>query len=123
MKSLLTITFIGTLLLGEWVAPESAKELKNPFALDDEKAIKKGGKIFGQLCWTCHGKTGKGDGPAGVNLQPTPSDFSSINLQKQSDGELFWKITNGKGVMLSYEDLLSDKQRWQLVNFIRTLKE
>ena len=51
----------------------------------------------------CHGTSGKGDGPAGVNLDPKPKDHTSPVVQNQSDGALFWKITTGKLPMASYE--------------------
>ena len=40
----------------------------------------------------------------------------------QTDGNLFWKITNGKAPMASYEELLTDNQRWKVVNYIRELE-
>lgn len=45
------------------------------------------GKItFEQLCWTCHGMTGKGDGPAGAALTPPPRDFSIGDFAYDADG-------------------------------------
>ena len=78
--------------------------------------------LFQKLCWTCHGKTGLGDGPAGKNLNPKPKNFRLEGVQDQSDGELYWKISNGKGVMLPYKHSLGEEQRWQLVNYIRSFK-
>jgi SNF family Na+-dependent transporter len=63
----------------------------------------------------------KGDGPAAANLNPKPKDFSSVELQKQTDGELFWKLSNGKGMMVPYKHSLNEEKRWQLINYIRTL--
>ncbi len=123
MKIISIITLISAIAFADWIAPESAKSLKNPFSNTDEKTIRKGEKLYKQLCWTCHGKKGVGDGPAGASLDPKPADFSSEKVQIQTDGEIFWKITNGRKVMPTYEDLLSEKQRWQLVTFIRNLKQ
>lgn len=104
-----------------WKAPKSADEVKNPFkgknfALDGEK-------IFNQDCVSCHGNKGNGDGPAGASLNPKPADLTSKNVQAQSDGALFWKITNGRGMMVSWKYSLSDKQRWSLVDYIRELEQ
>ena len=104
-----------------WVAPFEAREIVNPY-VGNQIAAQKGGVLFQKLCWTCHGKTGLGDGPAGKNLNPQPKNFNLEIIQSQSDGELFWKISNGKGMMLPYKHSLSEEQRWQLVNFIRSLK-
>lgn len=104
-----------------WVAPKSADSNINPFK-DDIEATKIGKKLYRQMCVTCHGVKGKGDGIAGVALTPKPANFTSEELQSQTDGAFFWKITEGKSPMAAY-NMLNDKQRWQLVNYIRTLKQ
>lgn len=103
-----------------WLAPEDSKEVANPY-IGNAIAAQKGQILYSKLCWTCHGKNGKGDGPAAANLNPKPKDFSSVELQKQTDGELFWKLSNGKGMMVPYKHSLNEEKRWQLVNYIRTL--
>ena len=104
-----------------WVAPLEAKEIVNPYS-GNQVAAHKGGVLFQKLCWTCHGKSGVGDGPAGKNLNPQPKNFRLKSVQNQSDGELYWKISNGKGMMLPYKHSLNEEQRWQLVNYIRSFK-
>lgn len=104
-----------------WTAPASANELKNPYKGNAAETAK-GKTLYLQMCSVCHGNKGKGDGPAGVNLNPRPADHTSAKVQDQSDGAIFWKITNGKPPMAAYKDVLSEEQRWDLVNFIRTLK-
>ncbi len=105
---------------GEWKAPAWADTLKNPFA-NDAKAIEAGQKIYAQLCAICHGNTGKGDGVAGMALNPRPANLTSDKVQSQSDGAIYWKITTGRPPMASYQASLTDEQRWQLVNYIRSL--
>lgn len=105
----------------EWLAPESSKSIINPYS-ENQIATQKGAQLFSKLCWTCHGKTGKGDGPAGKSLKPKPKNFALEKVQSQTDGEIFWKLSNGKGMMIPYKHSLSEDQRWQLINFIRTLK-
>lgn len=103
-----------------WLAPASAKGINNPYA-GNKIAAHKGLALYSKLCWTCHGKSGKGDGPAAASLKPKPKDFASAELQKQTDGELFWKLSNGKGMMVPYKHSLNEEKRWQLINYIRTL--
>jgi len=105
----------------KWTAPKDADDLVNPFTTD-VKATKKGKKTFTQMCVICHGAKGKGDGIAGASLVPKPANFTSENVQSQTDGALFWKITHGNAPMASYKDILTENQRWELVNYIRTLK-
>jgi len=92
-------------------APASAKNVGNPFT-GQPKAAEAGAKIFAQTCAKCHGENGHGTGniPA-LTEGPT---------QSATDGELFWKMTTGRLPMPSWAQL-SDTQRWELVNYIRTL--
>lgn len=106
---------------GNWTAPVSADKIKNPYS-GSEKATIAGKKIYSQFCAICHGKKGKGDGMAGMALKPRPADFTKEALQKQTDGAIYWKLTEGKAPMAAYKDLLTEEQRWQLVNYIRSLK-
>jgi mono/diheme cytochrome c family protein len=123
---LLMIAFAG-LTIGTafsqstWNAPASSNQLKNPLQ-GNSVATEKGKKLYKQLCAICHGDKGKGDGMAGMALKPRPADFSSSSIQAQSDGALYWKLTEGKPPMASYKTVLSEEERWQLVNFIRTMK-
>jgi mono/diheme cytochrome c family protein len=101
---------------GEWKAPAEAKNTKNPV-----KGVGNAPKSVETNCASCHGK-GKGDGPAAAALPVKPADWTSAKVQKETDGELFWKITNGRGPMPPWKHL-PEKERWEIVNFIRTLKK
>ena len=102
-----------------WVAPEAEKARKNPLA-SDAKAIKQGEKIAKTNCASCHGPKGKGDGAASVALNPKPADWTSAKVQSESDGEIFWKISNGRGAMPPWKHL-AENDRWALIRYIRSL--
>lgn len=106
----------------KWVAPSSATEVINPY-IDNSKATVTGKKLFNAYCTVCHGPKGKGDGMAGAGLRPKPTDLSSPEVQAQSDGSIFWKISEGRSPMPTYHQSLTEDQRWALVNYIRTLKK
>jgi mono/diheme cytochrome c family protein len=105
-----------------WVAPDYSNSLKNPF-VGNQKATNDGKEIYNQMCVLCHGLKGQGNGEAGLTLQPHPANFMALNVKSQSDGAIFWKITNGKAPMATYFELLTDDQRWKLVNYIRELEK
>lgn len=105
-----------------WVAPEYSNSLQNPFA-GNKKATDRGQQTYNQMCVLCHGKNGEGNGQAGLTLEPRPANFLALNVKNQTDGAIFWKITNGKAPMASYFELLKDDQRWELVNYIRQLEK
>ncbi len=102
-----------------WAAPESEKGKKNPVP-NDKKTIEQGEKVAKVNCVSCHGDKGKGNGPAAVALNPKPADWTSKRVQDEPDGEIFWKITNGRGPMPSWRHL-PENDRWALVRYIRTL--
>lgn len=104
----------------DWLVPKEADKIANPFQ-NDLTAIKKGKKIYDQMCWTCHGEFGKGDGPAGKTLNPKPANHTGDAVQSQTDGAIYWKLSNGKGVMPAYGKVFTKTERWQLVSYIREL--
>ncbi len=106
----------------KWTAPAEAAKVKNPIASNDA-SIAEGKKMYVKICNDCHGKKGKGDGPKSSELDKTPGDFTKPDFQKQTDGELFWKITTGKKPMPSLKKELTEEQRWQVINYIRTLNK
>ena len=105
-----------------WVAPDSANSLKNPFENNTQAAAAKGQRLFNQMCAICHGRKGDGTGGGGMSLTPKPANFLSKRVKEETDGALFWKMTQGNPPMASYRDMLSEDQRWELVNYIRTLE-
>jgi mono/diheme cytochrome c family protein len=103
---------------GEWKAPAEAKGTKNPV-----KGVGNAKKNIETNCVTCHGPNGKGDGPAAAALPPPkPADWTSAKVASETDGEIFWKITNGRGAMPPWKHL-PEKDRWEIVNYIRTLQK
>ncbi|MBI5749582.1 MAG: c-type cytochrome [Nitrospinae bacterium] len=106
--------------------PESklaeVKALKNAVAsnnntLSEAKAVY-GGK---GTCFNCHGEKGKGDGELASSFDPRPRNFTMPAWQKlRTDGEIFYVITNGTDHgMPGFGDMLSDEEKWSLVNYIR----
>ena len=95
-----------------------ADKLKNPFK-NVSIAEQKGQELYNVYCWSCHGKTGYGDGAAGKALGQRPANFHDKRVKEETDGALFWKMSNGRGNMPPFKDVLSEEQRWQLVSYIR----
>jgi mono/diheme cytochrome c family protein len=108
----------------QWQAPSAADTLENPYELDDKQIINGGQELYLMLCASCHGENGNGGGGAGQAFDPPPSDFTTERVQKQSDGALFWKLSEGNPPgMLSYKKMLSEDERWQIVTYLRTFGE
>lgn len=103
----------------KWEAPAAEKAKKSPIARNKE-STEAGEKMAKMSCAPCHGDKGKGDGPAAVALPKKPADWTAKVVQDETDGALFWKITTGNAPMPPWQSL-SEKDRWNLVNYIRSL--
>jgi len=134
MKSNTSLLLVGTaaaaLFLGaalaqdkpgdEWVAPARAAKKKNPVEAN-EASLAKGKTVYVKECQSCHGEKGKGDGPGVKDLEKKPEDLTLPKILNQTDGALFWKITEGRKPMASYEKTLSEEERWHVINYMRSL--
>ena len=105
---------------GKWVAPKEADAIVNPLK-GNSSGLAETRKLYTANCGPCHGDKGRGDGPASAGLNPKPADHTSAMVQSQTDGAIFWKLSEGHMPMPAYKKVFSDEQRWGLVNFIRTL--
>lgn len=105
-----------------WNVPQSVKEKKNLYK-SDESSISRGKKSYNIECVRCHGKEGKGDGVNATKIDKTVANLTSDNVQNQTDGELFWKISEGRKPMPLAKSTLTDDQRWDVINYIRTFKK
>ncbi|MBI3104023.1 MAG: cytochrome c, partial [Candidatus Rokubacteria bacterium] len=99
---------------GVWTVPPDAKNRQNP-----ANGFASGARAVAVNCAMCHGAGGKGDGLQAGGLPTKPADWTSGTVQKQTDGELFWKISTGRGPMPPWKHL-PEKDRWEVVNYIRT---
>jgi mono/diheme cytochrome c family protein len=107
---------------GKWSAPAAEAQKKNPVAAN-ESSLAAGHKIYSKTCAMCHGKTGDADGPAVIELNIHPAKLSDPQLSTESDGSLFWKVTTGKKPMPTYGKRMSETDRWNVVNYVRTLSK
>ncbi|HKS68750.1 MAG TPA: cytochrome c [Candidatus Acidoferrales bacterium] len=106
--------------LAGWSAPSSARKMKNPVPAT-ESAIDDGMFNYSKHCKSCHGENGDGNGDRAHELSVMPSDFTDAReMSRATDGELFWKITNGHRPMPAFQNKLTDTERWEVVDYIRT---
>src|SRR5258707_878254 len=89
-----------------WLAPAEAAAKPNP--LGNRPGAEAGGqKVFRQRCATCHGDDGRGTRRA--------PDLTQEDVQAQTDGALFWKISGGNSHQgMPAFSFLPEPQRWQL---------
>ncbi len=105
-----------------WDVPEAYAKKANPVKSDGE-SVQNGKALWSKHCASCHGKKGAGDGSKAAELETEMNDFSMDDVQKQSDGALFYKILEGRKDMPTFKKKIQDEEDiWSLVNYSRTLK-
>jgi mono/diheme cytochrome c family protein len=97
--------------------PDEAKKETAPFLFNQE-AVERGSQVYQLNCKSCHGDPGKANY---ANLEPIPKDPASPDYQKNSDGEMHYIITQGKGLMPTFANTLSDDDRWNVIAYVRSL--
>ena len=106
-----------------WPVPAKDAKMANPVKSNGE-SIAAGKALWSQHCSSCHGKKGLGDGSKAAQLKTTPQDMTVASFQSQSDGSLYYKISEGRDDMPSFKKKIPDAEDiWNLVNFTRTLKK
>jgi len=111
-----------------WELPEDADKTKNPTTATPE-SVAKGKELYMERtkgnCVFCHGDTGAGNEAniAAGKLRRKPADLTNKErMTAQTDGELYWKITKGiQGIMPAGEKRMTEEERWNVVNYVRTL--
>lgn len=103
----------------DWTAPARAAKRPNPIPATAD-SIAKGKAIYVANCLSCHGETGQGNGPKAKDLEKRPQDLRT-SMKGQSDGALFWKSTEGRKPMPSFEKDLKPDDLWNVINYMRTL--
>ena len=90
----------------------------------DEVSLGRGAQLFSINCSHCHGTSGRGDGRVAPFLaQFKPADLTQPAIQSRSDGALFLTISTGvPGRMPALNENLTVRDRWDVVNYLRTLK-
>ena len=91
---------------------------------NDDQSIERGQAIYKIQCESCHGELGLGDGVAGINLDPAPAPIGRASLML-SDEYLYWRISERGApfgtAMPSFESILVEKDRWDVINYLRHL--
>lgn len=103
--------------------PAAYADLVSPVPADAD-SLARGKTTYTQLCVTCHGEGGMGDGPSAASLNPAPVAIAHTS-QMMSDGYLYWRITEGghtfETAMPAWGEALDDQTRWDVINYVRSL--
>jgi mono/diheme cytochrome c family protein len=92
----------------------------NP-VISDEASLQRGAILYGIHCSLCHGEQGHGDGALSEYFDRTPQNLTTAQITSEFDGSVYLTIGQGFGQMPSLAENLSPRERWDVVNFVRTL--
>ena len=92
-----------------WKVPEKYEKLKNP-VMADEASVASGKELYNYFCVSCHGINGKGNGNKALKLNKQPTNFTSEEFQKQSDGAFLFKIYSGHKEMPGFKKRIPGNQ-------------
>jgi mono/diheme cytochrome c family protein len=114
-------------------APADSVPIQGPVLIDGAPAtqplpstpasIARGKELYSLNCLLCHGPQGAGNGPVSGFFTPKPANLTVDVVQKLPDSEIFLVITQGRGAMPSISENLDVADRWDVINFVRTLKK
>jgi mono/diheme cytochrome c family protein len=99
---------------------DDAQELRDPVP-PTAQSLARGGALFHARCAPCHGDEGHGGGPVSRYFPAAP-DLASPTVRARSDGYIFGTITFGGRAMPSQREGLTEHDRWDLVNHVRSIQ-
>jgi mono/diheme cytochrome c family protein len=104
---------------------EQASAMQSPVGSSPQR-LEQAQMLYRVNCAMCHGGDGRGTGMIAerfaANSANPPADLTSQRVRGRSDGELFWIVSNGLGNMPPFGDLLTDDQRWTVIQAIRSIQ-
>jgi mono/diheme cytochrome c family protein len=99
---------------------DAGKLLRNPVPIT-RQSVENGRRLFEIYCAHCHGPTGKGMGIVSTKFIPAP-DLTLPLFKERTDGFIYGQIRTGGPLMPPHGEVLSAAERWDLVNFLRSLQ-
>lgn len=89
-----------------------------------QASVDAGSALFQAQCTSCHGEDARGDGPLAATLSRPPADLHAAHVDDHTDADMAWWIMNGiQPVMPAFGDQLTTEQVWDLVNYVRSLRQ
>ncbi len=110
--------YFNTGLFGDFYGKGFPEELKM-----DEAFLARGKERYQITCTPCHGTSGNGAGIVSKYWAiPPTANLLDPRVKAMPEGQIFWTITHGKGLMGPYNGVLSVSDRWAITAYLRGLQ-
>jgi mono/diheme cytochrome c family protein len=106
--------------LAPWVAPAEADNLVNPLKINNA-VLAKGKVLYSTECVVCHGIYGNAKTGIADTLQQKPKDFTQEDFLTQTDGAIFWKLSEGRGLMQPFKTMMNEEEIWSVIVYVKEL--
>lgn len=103
--------------------PKTGELPVNPVPADAVSLLR-GQILYQRNCALCHGDKGLGDGPITQFWKPEmkrPANLTEPRIAQGSDGTIYLTITQGYGTMPPLNENLNVRERWDVVNYVKSL--
>lgn len=100
------------------------EQYEDPLPEPTQADLEAGAATFQQICATCHGPEGRGDGPGAEALAMPPANFTdAAHARFYSDRGRLWIVRNGipDTPMVGWESTLGEEATYQVYAYVRTL--
>jgi hypothetical protein len=114
---IVTLLFTSLLNAQEWVVPADRKARLSPFGFTQSDR-ETGSALYNANCMSCHGNPTQNNWLRDLN--PQPGDPAAEKYQNNTDGELYHKISEGRGLMPGFRNVLTQTDIWRLVAYVRS---
>jgi len=105
--------------------PKNGKQPDNPVP-PDAVSLERGKQLFNRHCALCHGESGQGNGPITQQWQADakkPANLTDPRVAQGSDGSIYLTISEGYGAMPALNENLNVRERWDVVNYVKSLSK
>ena len=103
--------------------PQDISQAVNPVPAD-ATSLQRGEQLFLRNCALCHGEGGQGDGSITQYWKPDmrkPANLTEPRIQTGSDASIYVTISKGFGTMPPLNENLNVRERWDTVNYVKSL--
>lgn len=94
---------------------------ENPLPVTDP-LVARGRDRYGIYCTPCHGERGDGRGMLFQRSGVKAANLLEDRIRQMPDGQIYYIVTNGSGLMSGYRYPIQPKDRWAIVAYVRRLQ-